>query len=192
MRKVIVYIATSADGYIARPDGDVAWLDRPMPKGSYGMGAFYKSIDTVLMGRKTYDIALKFGQESYTGKKNYIFSRKRRKSLVPNVEFVNEMVGDFMRRLRSVKGKNIWLVGGGELIGALLDEGQIDEFIIHVIPIFIGEGIPLIHPRHRSVQLTLLSSNAYPDGVVRLHYSVLREPPQKMSTKRKSALKKRA
>jgi dihydrofolate reductase len=191
VRKVIVYIATSVDGYIARPDGDVAWLDRPMPKGNYGMGAFYKSIDTVLMGRKTYDLALKFGQESYPGKKNYIFSRARHKSRVSNVEFVNEAVGDFMRRLRSVKGKNIWLVGGGELIGALLDEGQIDEFIIHVIPIFIGEGIPLIHPRHRSVQLTLLSSYAYPDGVVRLHYSVLRESPQK-SAKRKSGSKKRA
>jgi len=75
MRKIVVYIATSADSYIARPDGDVVWLDRPRPKDNYGMDAFYKSVEPVLMGRKTYDLALKFGQESYPGKKNYVFSR---------------------------------------------------------------------------------------------------------------------
>ena len=190
MRKVIVYIATSADGYIARKDDDVAWLDRPRPKGNYGMAAFYKSVDTVLMGRKTYDIALKFGQESYPGKKNYIFSRKRRSSQAPNVEFVNKAVGDFARRLRDEKGKNIWLVGGGSLVASFLDEGQIDEFIIHVIPIFIGAGIPLIEPRHRSVPLTLLSSHAYSDGVVRLHYSVQPQTPSE-SNEPTSARRKR-
>lgn len=176
MRKIIVYIATSADGYIARSDGDVAWLDRPRPKGNYGMAAFYKSVDAVLLGRKTYDIALAFGQAAYPGKKNYLFSRSRRRSRTPEVELVRGNIGEFARKLRSAEGKNIWLVGGGELIASFLDEGQIDEFIIHVIPIFIGEGIPLISPAQRSVRLELLSSEAYPDGVVRLHYSVL--PPR--------------
>lgn len=176
MPKIIVYIAISADGYIARPDGDVAWLDRPKTAGDYGMAAFYKSIDTVLMGRKTYDIGLKLGQKSYPGKKNYIFSRTRHRSSTPDVEFVKKGVGEIARRLRGGEGKDIWLVGGGELIAAFLDEEQIDEFIIHVVPIFIGEGIPLIHPRHRAIPLTLLSSDSYPDGVVRLHYSLL---PQK-------------
>ncbi len=175
MRRIVVYIATSADGYIARPDGDVGWLDRPRPKDNYGMGAFYKSVDTVLMGRKTYDFALKFGQESYPGKKNYIFSRTSRKSRSTNVQFVSEEIGEFAARLRSSKGKDIWLVGGGELIAAFLDVGQIDEFIIHVIPVFIGEGIPLIQPRQRSIPLKLLSAKPYADGVVRLHYSVLRQ-----------------
>ena len=178
MRKIIVYIATSADGYIARPDGDVAWLDRPRPKGNYGMAAFYKSVDTVLMGRKTYEIGLKFGQDSYPGKKNYIFSRTRRQSRNPEVEFVTRAVGGFARHMRKSEGKNIWLVGGGELVAAFLDEEQIDEFIIHIIPIFIGEGIPLIHPSHRSVPLTLLSSRSYSDGVVRLHYAVLPQSPR--------------
>lgn len=175
MRKIIVYVATSADGYIARPDGDVAWLDRPSTAGDYGMAAFYKSIDTTLMGRKTYDVAVKFGQKGYAGKMNYVFSRARRRSRTPNVAFVREEVGDFARRLRAGKGKHVWLVGGGELTAAFLDAGQIDEFILHVIPVFIGEGIPLIQPRHRDVSLTLRSSRAYSDGVVRLHYSVVRQ-----------------
>jgi dihydrofolate reductase len=171
MPKIIVYIATSADGYIARPDGDVAWLDRPRTAGDYGMGAFYKSVDTVLMGRKTYDIALKFGQKSYPGKRNLIFSRTRRRSATPNVEFVSPRIPQFAQALREGKGKDIWLVGGAELVAAFLDAGYIDEFIIHVVPKFIGAGIPLIHPRHRAIPLTLLSSRAYSDGVVRLHYA---------------------
>lgn len=169
MRKIIAYLATSADGYIARPDGDVAWLDRPQPKDGYGMGEFYRSIDTVLMGRKTYDIARKLGQSHYPGKKNYVFSRQRRRR-APNVEFVSESIEAFARRLRGARGKNIWMVGGAELIAAFLDAGQIDEFVIHVVPVLIGEGIPLIAPRRREVALKLRSSKRYPDGVLRLHY----------------------
>ena len=87
-RKIIVYIAISADGFIARPDGSVDWLDRPRPKGNYGMGAFLKSIDTVLWGRKTCDMALDFQKKGVPGTafdtrvKNYVFhavSRKRRR-----------------------------------------------------------------------------------------------------------------
>ena len=87
-RKIIVYIATSADGFIARSDGSFDWLDRPRPKGNYGMGAFYKSIDTVLWGRKTCDIALDFQKKGVTGSafdtrvKNYVFTRTLRQSLV--------------------------------------------------------------------------------------------------------------
>jgi dihydrofolate reductase len=175
MRKIVVYVATSADGYIARPDGDVGWLYRPSPKDNYGMGVFYKSVDTVLMGRKTYDVALKFGQESYPGKKNYVFSRTPHEGRSTKVEFISEEIGELSARLQTSKGKDIWLVGGGELIAAFLDAGQIDEFIIHVIPVFIGEGIPLIQPRHRSIPLKLLAAKTYADGVVRLHYAVLRQ-----------------
>lgn len=172
MRKIIVYIATSADGFIARPDGDVGWLERPRVAGNYGMNDFYRSIDTVLMGRKTYDLALKMGQTSYPGKMNYIFSRTPRRSGMPEVEFVAEEAGEFAKGLRLTPGKEIWLVGGGELIASLLDAGQVDEFIIHVIPVLIGEGIPLLHPRHRTVPLALLSARSFADGVVRLHYRV--------------------
>jgi dihydrofolate reductase len=174
MRKIIVYIATSADGFIARPDGDIGWLDRPRVAGNYGMNEFYRSIDTVLMGRKTYDIALKLGQTSYPGKMNYVFSKTPRRSGLPEVEFIAGEAGEFAKGLRITPGKDIWLVGGGELIGSLLDSGQVDEFIVHVIPILIGEGIPLLRPRHRAVSLALLSARSFPDGVVRLHYRVQR------------------
>lgn len=176
-RKIIVYIATSADGYIARPDGDVAWLDRPRPKGNYGMPAFFKSIDTILWGRKTYAKGLEMGMEAGMKAagfgphiKNYVFSRHAQKSSVPTFEFVNEPVKTFAQRLRAQPGKHIWMMGGGEIIASFLDQGEIDEFRINVIPILIGEGIPLIQPRHRSIRLKLLSTKAFPDGVVHLHY----------------------
>ena len=178
MRKIIVYIATSADGFIARKDGAVDWLDRPRVKGDYGMGAFYKSIDTILWGRKTYDFVVNYqkegGSDDFKGPRNYAFSRRPPKKVLPGFEFVKEPIKKFAKRLRAQKGKDIWMMGGGGIIASFLDEGAIDEFIIHVIPTFIGEGIPLIAPRHRTVPLKLLPIKKYSDGVVRLHYQVMK------------------
>jgi len=174
-RKIVVYIATSADGYIARPDGGVEWLDRPRPPGNYGMGAFLRSIDTILWGRKTYDLALGMGGASggFGPKvKNYVFTHRPPGLPARGVEFVNEPVSAFARRLRAEPGKDIWMMGGGVLIGSFLDEGEIDAIVLHVIPTFIGEGIPLLQPRHRTVPLSLRSARRFPDGVVRLHYDV--------------------
>ena len=177
-RKIIAYIATSADGYIARLDGSVDWLDRPQTAGDYGMGAFYRSIDTILWGRMTYDMALEFqkqgvkGAEFDTQVKNYVFSHRAPRSSPRAVEFVTEPISRFAKRLRGTPGRNVWMMGGAGLIGSFLDAGQMDEFIIHVIPTFIGEGIPLIAARHRTVPLTLQSCRPYSDGVVRLHYAV--------------------
>jgi dihydrofolate reductase len=178
-RKIIVYIATSADGFIARTDGSVDWLDRPSPKGNYGMGAFYKSIDTILWGRKTCDMAVDFQKKGVSGSafdtnvKNYVFTRRPVQSGVPEgVEFVNEPIKAFTNRLRKQKGKNIWMMGGASIIGSFLDEAEIDNFMIHVIPTFIGEGIPLIAPGRRTVPLKLISCTKFPDGVVKLHYTV--------------------
>jgi dihydrofolate reductase len=180
-RKIIVYIATSADGFIARSDGSVDWLERPRPKGGYGMGAFYKSIDTILWGRKTYDVALDFQKRGVAGTafdtnvKNYVFTRGLPHSPAPAcMEFVNEKIKAFATRLRAEKGKNIWMMGGAGIIASFLDEGEIDEFMIHVIPTFIGEGIPLIAPSRRTVPLKLISSKKFTDGVVKLHYAVRR------------------
>ena len=177
-RKIIVLIAISADGFIARKDGGVDWLERPMPKDNYGMGRFFESIDTILWGRKTYDMILKFQKEGkaapemYRGIKNYAFSRKPPKKVIEGFEFVKEPIKAFARRLRAGKGKDIWMMGGAGIIGSFLDEGAIDEFIISVIPVFIGEGIPLIAPHHRTVPLKLLAAKKFPDGVVQLHYKV--------------------
>lgn len=178
-RKIIVQIATSADGFIARSDGSVDWLDRPSPKGHYGMGAFYKSIDTILWGRKTCDMALDFQKKGIPGSafdtrvKNYVFTRGPLPSAAPaGVEFVNASIKAFTKRLRGKKGKDIWMMGGSGIIAAFLDQGEIDEFMIHVIPTFIGEGIPLIAAARRTVPLQLISSTKFSDGVVKLHYAI--------------------
>lgn len=181
-RKVIVEIATSADGFIARPDGDVSWLDRPQPKGQYGLEAFAKSIDTILWGRKTYAKGIEFGMTAggFGPKiKHYVFSRRPKLSLLEGFELVREPIKQFTRRLRRQRGKNIWMMGGGEIIAAFLDAGEIDEFSIHVIPIFIGEGIPFIQPRHRSAALKLLSTKKFSDGVVHLRYQVLKRSKER-------------
>jgi dihydrofolate reductase len=135
-RNVIVHIGTSADGYIARPDGDLEWLtSRPAPAGFYGMNAFMRSIDTKLLGRKTYEESRRMGAKFDSG-------------------------------------EDIWLMGGGELIASFLDEQAIDEFVISVAPVFIGDGIPLIARRHRHVLLDLLSVERFEDGLVQLRYRV--------------------
>ena len=188
-RKIIVYIATSADGYIARPDGDVEWLNRRPRTVDYGMTEFYRTIDTILWGRKTYDWVLAYYRKKRkkgnrkNGKKddmfdtklaNYVFSRRPPKRAAPGVEFRSEPVKAFAQRLRATPGKHIWMMGGGGLIASFLDAGEIDEFDIQVIPTLIGEGIPLMAPRHRDVPLRLRSARKYPDGVVRLRYQVVK------------------
>ena len=177
--KIIVYIATSADGFIARLDGSVDWLERPRPKGNYGMGAFYQTIDTTLWGRKTYDMALDFQKKGVAGSafdtrvKNYVFTHNPLPSAGPTgIEFVNEPIKAFATRLRGEKGKDIWMMGGAGIIASFLDEGEIDEFMIHVIPKFIGEGIPLLAPNRRTVPLKLISCTKFADGLVKLHYAV--------------------
>jgi dihydrofolate reductase len=178
-RKIIVYVATSADGYIARPDGDIEWLNRMPPTVDHGMTEFYPTTDTVLWGRKTYDWALAYNKKE--GRKdgifdlklaNYVFSTKPPKRAVKGAKFVSEPVKAFAQRLRATPGKNIWLMGGGELIASFLDAGEIDEFDIHIMPTLIGEGIPLMAPRHRDIPIRVQSARKYPDGVVRLRYKV--------------------
>jgi dihydrofolate reductase len=180
-RRIVVYVATSADRYIARPDGDVEWLNRRPRTVDYGMRAFYPSIDTILWGRKTYDWLLAYykKQGKTTGLfdtkvVNYVFSRQPPKRPAAGAQFVTEPVKTFAQRLRATPGKHIWMMGGAGLIASFLDAGEIDEFDIHVIPVFIGDGIPLVAPSHRDVALRLLGSRKYPDGVVRIRYEVER------------------
>jgi dihydrofolate reductase len=174
-RKFIVYVAIGADGVIARRDGSVDWLDRPRP-GELRHGRFLSLHRHGVLGRKTYDLSVSFGMaERYARKKNYVFSRTLSKAASPKVSTVSEDVHVFSERLRSEKGKDMWLVGGAELVATFLDSGQVDEFIIHVIPKMIGEGIPLVAARHRDLGLKLLAAKSFPDGVVKPHYTVRRQ-----------------
>jgi len=173
-RKIIVNIATSADGYVARSDGNLDWLTRrPAPKGFYGLPKFSRSVDAKILGRKTFDLSVKMGASFSADEVHYVFSRRRPPTSVPaGVQFVTESIRAFAERLRRQAGKNIWMMGGGEIIASFLDEDAIDEFIITIVPTFIVECIPLIAPRHREVPLRLLSLQRFPDGVVQLHYGV--------------------
>ena len=180
-RKIIAHLATSADGYIARPDGDVEWLNRRPDDVDYGMSAFYATIDTILWGRKTYDWLLQYYKKAGkttglfdTTRANYVFSRKPPRRAAAGVQFVTEPVKAFAQRLRATPGKQIWMMGGAGLIASFLDAGEIDEFDIHVIPVFIGAGIRLMAPRHRDILLRLRTSKKFRDGVVRLRYEVVR------------------
>jgi dihydrofolate reductase len=173
-RKIIVNLATSADGFIARPDGNIDWLtDRPAPKGFYGLPEFERSIDAKILGRKTFEQSIELGARFSTGPIHYVFSRQLSPASVPpRVRFVTEPIRTFAERLRTQPGKNVWMMGGGDIIASFLDEGAIDEVIITIVPVFIGEGIPLLSPRHRTVELRLIAVQDFPDSVVQVHYEV--------------------
>jgi len=175
-RKVIVHIGTSADGYIARADGDLEWLtSRPAPEGFYGMNAFMQSVDTKVIGRKTFEVSLRMGAKFDSKDRTIVFSHHPPPAdAPPGVEFVSEPIGPFVRRLREEPGKDLWLMGGGELIASFLDENAVDEFVVSVVPVFIGDGIPLIARRHRHVPLELQSVERFEDGLVQLRYLVER------------------
>jgi dihydrofolate reductase len=170
-RRIIVSLAVSADGFIARSDGSVDWLDRPWPKDHYGMDEFQASIDTVLLGGRTYRDAAGRGGGFGKRMKYYVFTHNPPATPPKGVEFVNEPIEAFAARLRSQPGKDIWIMGGGGLIASFVDANEVDDFILSVIPTFIGEGVPLLAPARRTVPLTLHATKKWDDGVVRLHYT---------------------
>lgn len=170
MRKVKLFIANSLDNYIARPDGAVDWL---FTDGDYGMSDFFQSVDAALLGRKTYDVALtlgKGGEAAFRGMKYYVFSRTPSKSKNKNVQFVSDNIGKFVEQLKQAKGKDIWLMGGGELTASFLNENLLDELVLTVHPVLLGSGIPLFPGQHRQIDLRLVQSRSYESGIVQLHY----------------------
>ena len=142
------------------------------------MGEFFRTIDTLVMGRKTWEVGRKLGAKSDPSRTTYVFSRRLRKAPDEGTTFVSEDPKSFAARLRARPGKDIWLMGGGELFGAFLDAGEVDAITFHVIPILIGEGIPVIDAAHRQVSLVLVGHETFPDGVVRLTYAP-RRPARK-------------
>ncbi|SEM89500.1 dihydrofolate reductase family protein [Lihuaxuella thermophila] len=175
-RKVVVYIAMSLDGYIARENGEIDWLleNSPSDPGEYGYDDFYKTIDTVIMGKATYDQLPELSDTfPYSDKKCYVFSRTAT-GRNEHAEFVNEEVGVFLSKLKQQPGGNIWLVGGGELIKDFIEAGAIDEWMIGVIPVLIGKGIPLFKPNGREDRLKLKNHFRFADCVM-LHYEVIKK-----------------
>ncbi|MBL4934167.1 dihydrofolate reductase [Clostridium sp. YIM B02515] len=143
-RKIVLFIAESLDGYIATKDDSLEWLFKVEGEGDNGYSEFYETVDTILMGKRTYDWLIEAENENfpYKNKECYVFSRTS-KGKNENVEFVNEDIKSFADKLKKIPGKNIWVVGGGELLHYFIKEKLIDEFIITIAPTIIGSGIPL-------------------------------------------------
>ncbi len=170
-RKVIIYIAMSLDGYIARSDGDISFLSVVEQKGEdYGYTDFLKSVDAVIIGRKTYDHVIEMGYDyPHQDKDVYILSRSERSEVgLPN--YFKGSLSGLIAELKAKEGKNIYCDGGAEVINALLKENLIDEFIISIIPIFLGEGVPLFKNGRPENMLELIGSKQFDKGLVQLHY----------------------
>lgn len=183
MRKVIYSVGVSLDGYIAAPDGSVDWLNRVVSRArgeDFGMGAFFQSIDTVLMGRKTYQHALRMGMAKggYPGMKNYIFSRTLPPGERGGVAFVSGPISAVIKKLRKGPGKNIWLCGGGELARQALEERVIDEITLGLTPVLIGGGRPTFPSSFPQTDLELLECKQYKAGILGITYRVVTSKPQ--------------
>ncbi|GAA4451206.1 dihydrofolate reductase family protein [Nibrella saemangeumensis] len=167
MRKLILFIATSLDGYIARTNGEVDWL---LADEDFGYEEFYQSVDTVLLGNRTYEQVLTFGEYPYQDKTSYVFTRNTSRAQQEWVAFVSEDIIDFTRMLKEQPGGNIWLVGGANVIHPLQKAGLIDEYILFIHPTILGCGIPLFKPHTRQTELKLTSTKIYPPGLVEARY----------------------
>jgi len=161
------------DGYVATKDGDLSFLDAMHIEGEdYGYAKFTESIDTVILGRKTYDKVLSFGiPYPHADKKTFVISRSKTGE-EGNVRFYSGNVKDLVLELKNQNGKNIYCDGGPELVNTLLQENLIDEIILSVIPVLLGEGIPLFNEGFSTQNLTLLNSKSYSSGLVQMHYEL--------------------
>ncbi len=174
MRKLIIYIAASLDGYIAKPNDNLDFLKRVEKEGEdYGYADFVSTIDTIILGRKTYDWVLReIGTSHYdNGDRDvFVITRSERASSGRTTFYTGDIV-QFVKELKAGEGKNIYCDGGAELINALLKSDLIDELIISVIPILLGEGTRLFKDGRPEQALEFVEAKTFDTGLVQLHYT---------------------
>jgi len=177
LRKVIYGVGISLDGYIARPDGSVDFLFMP---SDYSMSAFFKRIDVAIMGRKTYEVGMKLGggKISSPGMMCYVFSQTLPSDAPGGVTIVRETPKVFMAALQK-KGKDIWLMGGGELARAFLRDDLVDELYLGILPVLIGEGIPTFPAGFPQREFALVENRSYSKGMIGLRYERVRKRKKK-------------
>jgi dihydrofolate reductase len=174
MRRIVLGLGISLDGYIARPDGSVDFLF--MPK-DFSMAPFFKTCDVAIMGRKTLEAGLRLGKTdtiATPGLTCYVFSRTLPPGERNGATVVNESPKSFVASLRKRKGKNIWHMGGGELGVEFLKDDLIDELYLGVVPKLIGEGIPLFPSAFPERRFRLLENKSFSQGLISLKYERLR------------------
>lgn len=174
MRKLVLHTALSADGFIAGPNGETDWLHAPeyeIEGEDYGLGAFWETLDTTLMGHKTYQAVMGFDVPfPYVGTTNYVFSRNPKLEDNEHVEFVSGDIASFVAGLKEKKGRDIWLIGGGQINAILLEAGLIDEIVLTYIPVAIGMGIPLFDGLKQHAQFSLTATKSWDSGLTQLTY----------------------
>ena len=172
MRNVVLGLGISLDGYIARPDGAVDFLF--MPK-DYSMAPFMSTIDTLIMGRKTLDAALRMSGGSYKwDMPTYVFSRTQAPGKRDGLEFVNQPPASLIEQLRQRPGKDIWMMGGGELAREFLQADLIDALHLGIVPTLLGDGIPLFPSGFPQREFQLVENRTYSKGLVALRYQRVR------------------
>jgi dihydrofolate reductase len=168
MRKIRLFIASSLDGYIARESGAVDWL---FTDCDYGYHQFFDEIDTVIMGRKTYDRIFELSDYPYADKKGFVLSTTLHGQQDKYVEFVGYNLDNFVKNLHSSPGKDIWLIGGSEVIHLFLKQHWVDELILSIHPKILGSGIPLVvNDPNLEMELSLTDVTTFDSGLVQLVY----------------------
>lgn len=170
-RKVILYIATSLDGYIAKPNDDLSFLSIVEKAGEdYGYTDFINSVDTVIIGRKTYDwVMTQVPEFPHANINSYVVTRTAKPSIGKTHFFTGELKS-LIAELKSHKGKDIYVNGGSDIVNELLKDNLIDEYIISIIPILVGDGVKLFNDGRPEQRLKFISTKQFESGLTQLHY----------------------
>jgi dihydrofolate reductase len=170
MRKIRYAVAMSLDGYIAGPNDEADWI--PLDP-EVNFGELWAQFDTLLMGRRTYEAAIaRLGKWSMQGLKTFVVSRTLRQADHPEVTILSELGRDWMQTLRKQSGKDVWLMGGGNLFRHLLEMHEVDTVEVSIVPVLLGGGVALLPPPPQQSKLRLSSHRVYRSGLVSLIYQV--------------------
>lgn len=177
MRKVIVYIACSLDGYIAGPDDDLGFLHKvEKPGEDYGYGEFIESIETVIMGRKTYEKVMSMVDEfPHASRECYVMTSTPQMDKGKTVFYTGNLK-QLVVMLRQQHGRDIFVDGGAEIVNALMKDNLVDEFIISIVPVMLGNGTHLFKDGRPETDVELVSVRHFDTGLVQLHYTRIKQP----------------
>jgi dihydrofolate reductase len=172
-RKFVLFTAVSLDGYIATKEHSLDWLFAVDGEGDSGTSRFFDTVETILIGKTTYDWIMEHEKDDfqYKDKKCYVFSRTKREN-TEHVTFINGDVVQFAENLKSKDGKDVWIMGGGELLHSFMQERLVDEIIVTIAPVLLGGGIPLFKEKDFQTKLLLKNVTRY-NQFVELQYDVV-------------------